>query len=106
MELTVDIVKKIDVQYLRLLSSLLKTGQMKAAEAKKNARAFLELIPFNTFDEMKQKITSFTTIHPQFNALNITIMQIEEEHKTKGVLDKMRALMQQNKVDEMVDMAK
>lgn len=106
MELTVEMVKKVDIEYLRILSSLLKTGQMKASEAKKNAQAFLELLPFETYDTMKAKITSFTTIHPQFNALKIILMQIEEEDKTQDVLGKMRSLMQENKLDEVVDMAK
>lgn len=93
MAVPLEFVKYIEIQYLLLLSNLLKIGQIDVKTAKETARMFLTFLPFQSFEDVESKMKTFVEKYKIFEKLNISVMQQKEEVKTKEVLTKMNSFM-------------
>ncbi len=105
MQLSDEFLKDIELQYLRLVTDALKNGEMDIDTAKASAQEFLNLLPFANLDDMKVKFQRYCIKYPSIAGLTVYIMQQMEESKTNEVLEKMRTLMKDNKIDDALKLA-
>lgn len=93
-------IKQIEKEFLQIIIDNLKNGQIKLDDAKQNAKEFLSLLPFSSFEDFKKKIGEFVLKHPQYQKIYLSILKTEEEIKTQQILNRMRAFIKENKFDE------
>lgn len=96
----------VETDYLKLLSQYLKTGKIKLSEAKEVTKEFLALLPFADKLDLQMKIKTFTEKHPEFNQVYITFLKKEDLEKTAELIEKMRVLIKENKIDEALNLIK
>lgn len=99
------LVKKFEEDYLRTIAHLLRNGEIDKATAKTSAQELLKNLPFSSYDDMKSKIQKFTTTYPQLQNVYINLLRSIEEDKTSEVIEKMRNLMNTNRVHEAIEVA-
>ena len=93
-------INQIEKEYLQIIIDNLKNGRLKLEEAKTNTKEFLSLIPFSSFDDFKKKISGFVLKYPLYQKIYLSIFKIEEEEKTKQLLNRMQSFIKENKIDE------
>lgn len=89
-----------ELNFLKILSELLKSGQIDTQEAQLLSKEFLSLIPFSSYEDLQVKISNFAKKNPKFNRLNIALLTKAEEIKTNEILSKMRNFMNKDKIEE------
>src|SRR3989344_3413055 len=94
----------IEIEYLERLSSLLKSGEIDVDKARKISKEFLLLLPFESLDDIKSKIGGFLAENMKFENLRIILLKNIEEVKTSNVLEKMKTLLKNNKIDEAINL--
>lgn len=99
MELTQEFVKTIEIEYLRCVSELLKSGAMDLPTAKASAKEFLTYVPFSSVDDMRGKIQKFISTYPALNIFHVRFLTHVEDEHTKGVLEQMRHHLKNNDID-------
>lgn len=95
-------VKNIEVEYLRLLASLLRNGKINRQYAQDSAKEFLALLPFTTPDDIHDKIKSYTEKFESLIPLHAYVVNEIDKNQTHTVLEKMRSLIKNNEIDEAV----
>src|SRR6187401_3290097 len=106
MQLNPELEKRIEIEYLRVIADLLQKDELTVEVAKQSANDFLALLPFNDFADMEAKLKNFIDKYPQLVNLEVILLQSKEDTKTKVLLEKMRDLMKNNKVNEAIQLAK
>ena len=96
----------VETEYLKLLSHYLKTGKITLPDAKEATREFLAFLPFTDFSDMQYKLKSFTDSHPYFQEIYITFLNNQEAKNTAKVINQMKSLIKENKVDEALNLVK
>ena len=99
------IANSIELEYLKILSIFLKSGQINVDKARETTQEFLLLLPFKDFDDIKTKINQFLVKNKEFKDLQIILLRKIEESKTTNILERMRSLMKSNKIDEALNLA-
>ncbi len=102
MHASVDFIKQLELEYLRILSKEIRSGTISAEVAQASARYFLKLLPFSSYNDITIKIEKFATEYTQFTHLFTFVKQQEQEVKTQIVLERMRKLMKENKITEAI----
>lgn len=103
MQLSDELLKDIELKFLRELMEALEKGSMDEEQAKSSAHDFLALLPFANYDDMKTKIESFCKTYPELLETHVYILQKEEEQKTQSVVEKMRTFMKNDQIDEAIN---
>lgn len=98
--------KKVENDYLLLIATLLRTGEIDFATAKKSAQEMLTLLPFTTYEDMQTKLKQFTEKYKTLRKLYISFLKDLEQDKTNHLIERMRGLMKDNKIDEALQLAK
>lgn len=106
MQLSEELIKEFELEYLHIIIKLLESGEITVDEAKASAVYYLTLLPYTDMNNLQTKTTGFIEKYPWTAKLNIFLMNKLETHKTKDVLEKMRTLMNDNKIDEALQVAK
>ena len=100
-----NLANTMEIKYLELLSSLLKSGEIDVDKAREISQEFFLLLPFENFDDIKNKIERFLVKNKEFENLRIILLKNIEEVKTSNVLEKMRTLLKNNKIDEAISLS-
>lgn len=95
-----NLIKSIEKEFLKIIIDNLRNGTLKLSEAKENAKSFLDLLPFASFEDIKKKIGNFVLKYPLYQKIYLSVLNIEEEVKTQSLLNRMRSLLKENKIDE------
>ena len=95
-----EIIKLLEMEYIKILINNLKFGKMKLDRAKMVTKDFLTLLPFKDKDDLVLKIKTFTELQNEFKMVYLTLLKINEEQKSNELAYKMRELIKQNKIDE------
>ncbi len=101
-----DVVLDIERSYLKELSRGLRAGEMTVLQAKESAILFLSQLPFADWDDLRAKLASFLQKYPALHGMQMTYDRLEEELRTKSLLDRMSHLMHDKKYDEVISIAK
>lgn len=104
MQLSDEFVKKIEIEYLRLLSQFLEEGKIDRAYAKSSAQKYLTLLPFESIEDIQDKIQSFGEEFPELGKYTIYVHGEIDELKTQNVLEKMRHMMKNDNIDEALNL--
>lgn len=104
MPLTDEFIKKVEIEYLRILAKLLREGKITRTQAKDSAKAYLAMLPFASSEELLKKVKSFVTSFPMIDVYEIYVMHEIEEIKTNQVLEKMRAHLKNDNIEEAINL--
>ncbi len=104
MQLLPEFIKKIEIEYLRILAKLLREGKMNRSQAKDSAKAYLAMLPFSSSEELLTKVKSFVKAFPMIDSYEIYIMHEIEQIKTDQVLEKMRMHMKNDNIEEAINL--
>jgi len=105
MQLTPELLAKIDNNYLQALIDVLEKEIMDEPTAKSATQQYLSLAPFTSFEDLKTKIQSFLKTYPQFERVMAFVKGYEDEERTKDVVAKMNSLIKNNQIDEALQIA-
>jgi len=105
MQLTPELLEKIDNNYLQSLIDILEKEIMDEPSAKIATQTYLALAPFSSYDDLKTKMQTFIQTYPQFERVFVLIKGYEEEERTKDVVAKMQGLIKNNHLDEALHVA-
>ena len=100
-KLTVD----LEYQYLKYVMNTVRDKTLSVPDAKKSAQGFLKLLPFNSVDDVKNKISSYTPEFPFFTFLHKYMSAYDEEQKTAQVIEKMKQHIKNNNIDDALKVA-
>ena len=101
-----EIVHLIETDFLKIIISLLKSGQLSIDEAKKIVREFLGLLPFVNMGDLHDKLKAFTSNHQEFSSVYITLLKLRDEEKAMELVTDMKQLIKDNKIDEALALVK
>ncbi len=104
MILSPEFIKKIEIEYLRLLAKLLRDGKINRKTAKDASIEYLKLLPISSSEDLMAKISPFVKQYPQLYAYEIYLLHEIEEIKTQKVLEKMRIYLKSDKIDEAISL--
>lgn len=104
MTLPDQLIKDVEIEYLRLLVTLLKEVKSDSTHAKSSTDAFLKLLPFVEDNAMLEKLDKFGRDFPLFTSLHVYALGQVENLKTNELLEKMRGLMKDEKVNEAINL--
>ncbi len=102
MLVTDTFIKNLEIKYLRILTELLKKGKIDKKYAQDSAKKFLTLLPFSSDDDVHDKVKSFSEKFEFLSPLHAYVVKEIDQNKTNQVLEKMRNLIKENKIDEAV----
>ncbi|QQG44189.1 MAG: hypothetical protein HYW86_05015 [Candidatus Roizmanbacteria bacterium] len=85
-----NLVKNIEIELLKLIVLLLKTGAMRVEEVRTVAKDFLSFLPFQNHQALVSALKVFTEKHNQFISLYQGIVKINENKKINELIAKMR----------------
>lgn len=105
MQLTSQLLEKIDNNYLQALIDVLEKEIMDESTAKFATQQYLSLAPFTSFEDLKTKVQTFLKTYPQFERVMAFIKGYEDEERTKDVVAKMHGLIKNNQIDEALQIA-
>lgn len=95
-----EIIKLLEIEYIKILINNLKSGKIKLARAKEVTKDFLTLLPFKDKDNLLLKMKTFTELQSEFKMVYLILLKINEEQKSNELAYKMRELIRQNKIEE------
>ncbi len=106
MQLSEELIKEFELEYLHIIIKLLESGEITVDEAKESAQYYLTLLPYADMNDLQTKTNRLIEKYSWTSKLNIFIMNKLETFKTKDVLEKMRSLMHENKIDDAINLTK
>lgn len=101
-----ELTEKIEKDYLNILVTLLRNGDIDARTGKQITREFMDLVPFTSIDDLQSKIKRFSETHKFFKNLYIDLLKYEEEKKTHELVREMRSHIKENRIDEALRLVK
>lgn len=104
MPLSDEFVKKIEIEYLKLLATLLRDGKINRQIAKESAKTYLSLLPFSSDHDLQSKIKTFVEKYPMIDKYQVIVMDAVEEIKTAQVLEKMRTHLKNDNIEEAINL--
>ncbi len=96
---TSELQEKVERRYLQILISLLRTGSIDLKTTNESARVLLSLEPVLAIDDARAKIEFFVNKYPVFKDLEPYIGALDEEEKTKHIVDEMHKHLKANNID-------
>jgi hypothetical protein len=99
-----DYIKDVEIEFLRIVAKLLENGDFEIVDARTCAQFFLSLSPFQTVEDLRNKLQQLSSKYPDFKELEVYEMGKSEEAKTDEVLEKMRGLMKNGEIDEALQL--
>jgi hypothetical protein len=90
MQLTKELLEKVDKIYLLLLIEQLKQGVVSLKKAKNITRVFLTLT-YSSVKDLKHKIKQFSLSYKEFGPLSEKLFFLIEEERTKKILDRIKS---------------
>ncbi len=103
MALPNSFIKKIEIQYLRIMAQLLKKGKIDRKIAKGATNLFISDFPFNSYEDMRTKFKILVDSYPAFSDIYLYLLKEIEEEETQEVLAKMRNFMKNKDVDSAIN---
>ena len=91
-----ELMQTFQANYLHLIASLLRLGQIDLRTAKATAHELLNLLPFNSYDDLQQKIKKYTEKYPKLAQLYTNILKSIDHYRTKELMSKMELLINNN----------
>lgn len=104
MQVPEEIIKKIELEFLKLLSKKLAEGTINRQIARDSASYYLTLLPFQSAEDIITKTKTISTKFPALDSYPVYVLGEIEELKTQHVLEKMRSHMKKNEVDEAINL--
>ncbi len=104
MQLSDEFVKKIEIEYLRILAKLLRDGKINRTQAKESAKTYLKMLPFSSNEDLLTKVKEFIKSFPMLDAYEIYVMHEIEQIKTNEVLEKMRTHLKNDNIEEAINL--
>lgn len=101
-----EITSRLEYMFLKTIVTNLRANTMDVAQAKQLAQEFLNIEPFTTVDDAKQKIGEFVASHAAFGKLKEFVDAFHHEQQVDEVVAKMRQHIQENNLDEALKVAK
>lgn len=95
-----ELTQQIERDFLLQIIELLKEGNFSTQMAQSKAKEFLTLLPFNSIDDLKQKMNTFCKKNPELDMLEVNVLRYDEETKTADLLERMQQFLKEKKVDE------
>jgi hypothetical protein len=105
MQLTPELVEKIDNNYLQALIDVLDKELMDEPTAKSATVTYLSLAPFTSFEDMKNKVQNFISTYPLFERVMAFVKGYEDEERTREIVARMHGLIKNNQIDEALQIA-
>ncbi|MCA9372335.1 hypothetical protein KC726_05585 [Candidatus Woesebacteria bacterium] len=99
-----ELIKQIELKYLKLIVGLLRSGKINKNIAKQTANFFLTLLPFNSYEELRGKIKLFTDQYPDFIELDFYSIKCIEEEKTQQLLQRMQSKMHEDDLEGAINL--
>jgi hypothetical protein len=96
---------KVEYLFLKILLGDLDSQSITVEEMKSSAKDFLTLEPFISIDDARSKVNSLVTRYPRYSELKEYMAAYEKELRTEAVIEKMRAHMKSNNLDEALKVA-
>lgn len=69
----------IEVVYLKRLASLLRKGTIDRTKAQDMARAFIDLLPFLSIDDLHTKIKEYLKKYPDMDTIEMPILERKDK---------------------------
>jgi len=99
-------IREIEIEYLRQLANMLKTGKIDVPTARASAKKYLTYLPFLSPEDLMAKTNDFIKAFPMLGTYHLYIAREIEDIKTKQVLAKMRHMMKNDNIDEAISLGK
>lgn len=96
---------QLEFLFLKHLSDGLKSGSIDIPTAKQLTSAFLQIDPFASIDDAKQKMQAFSQQFPSFMQLKNYIDAFYSEQHKDEVIEQMRAHLKQGNIDQALEVA-
>lgn len=106
MEFPEGFIREIEIEYLRQIADMLKTGKIDVPTARASAKKYLTYLPFASPEDLTTKMNDFVKAFPMLGKYHLYIAHEVEDIKTKHVLAKMRHMMKNDNIDEAISLAK
>ena len=97
---------QLEFLFLKRIATGLRDGSIDLPTAKKSATTFRQIEPFNSVDDAKQKMQSFSSQYNNFTVLKEYIDAYYNEQYKDTVVEKMRSHLQQGNIDQALEVAK
>lgn len=95
-----DVLKKKTVQleklFLDRLVVLLESAKVEVEPAKDITRAFLNLEPFASLEEMNAKMELFGQTYADFNVVYEQLLSLTDTNETKKILDQIQKIIKES----------
>ena len=104
MPLSDAFIKKMEIEYLKLLAGLLKDGKINRQIAKDSAKTYLTLLPFSSDEDIQTKIKTFVEKYPMLDKYQVIVMDAIEQIKTAQILEKMRTHLKNDNIEEAINL--
>lgn len=88
-----ELMQTFQADYLHLIASLIRLGQMDLRTAKATAQELLTLLPFNSYDDLQQKIKKYTEKYPQLSKLYVDLLSSVKTYRTNDLMTKMESFI-------------
>lgn len=96
----------VEREFIKLIIGGLRSGLVTVDRARESSSEFLDLLPFQSEDDVQQKLKKFTDKNNVFMPLYLFFLKYFEENKTEGLLNKMRHCMKNNQIDKAINLVK
>jgi len=100
MDEIVKVTNYLEYLFLKKIINGLTSGEIKESQARELAANFLKMEPFNSLEEVKDKLFTFTNQYPYFKELFNYVKAYYEEKKMSAVIEKMKKYMKENEIDK------
>jgi len=82
--------KRIEIDFLKTISDLLRSGKITMPRSKEAAKTFLSLLPFSSDEDIRHKIKSFVDRYREMEKFQELVLSYIDKEKTGELLDKLR----------------
>jgi hypothetical protein len=100
------ITEQVEKLFLKQLARGLSEQNITPEQAKSYAQSFLPIEPFQSIEDARTKIHEYVAAHDIFRSLQIYIDGIHEEIESDRKVEAMKSLINENKIDEAIQVAK
>lgn len=104
MQLSEELIKKIEIEFLKLLSKKLNEGSINRQIARDSASYYLSFLPFQSAEDIITKAKTIAVKFPELDSYPVYVLGEIEGLKTQQILEKMRKHMKKNEVDQAISL--
>lgn len=100
-----DLIIEFENHFLRQLIHLLEKHKITVEKAKEATESYLTSYPFNSEEDMKNKLKEFCLHYPEFQTVETLFKKYDEQKKMNNLLTMMRSHLKDNNLGEVLKLA-